>query len=56
MIKQILTGVLVALFFILCVVLVIVGQRNIGAVGALTMLGGVAGLLILLGLYNLRYR
>lgn len=36
--------------------LIVVGQRNIGPVGLLTMLIGLAGILILLYLYNKKFQ
>ena len=54
--KKIITGVIVFLVFVACVVLVVVGQRDIGAAGLLTQLLGVAGLVILLWLYNRQYK
>lgn len=54
--KKIITGVIVFFVFVACVVLVVVGQRNIGAAGLLTQLLGVAGLVILLWLYNRQYK
>ncbi len=54
--KKIITGLLVAIVFIVCIVLVIVGQKNIGPSGLLMMLAGLAGLLVLLWLYNRQYQ
>lgn len=54
--RQILTGVIAAIVFVLCIVLVVVGQRNIGPQGLLTMLAGLAGLVALLWFYNRQYR
>jgi len=54
--KKILVGILVAIIFVVCIALVIVGQKNIGPTGLLTMLVGLAGLLILLGIYNKQYK
>ncbi len=54
--KKIITGVIVFVVFVACVVLVVVGQRNVGATGLLTQLLGVAGLVILLWLYNRQYK
>lgn len=54
--KKIITGLLVAIVFIVCIVLVIVGQKNIGPSGLLMMLAGLAGLLALLWLYNRQYQ
>lgn len=54
--KNILIGILAAVVFIACVALVVVGQRDIGPTGLLMMLAGLAGLLVLLGLYNRQYK
>ena len=43
--KKLITAVIVLIVFIVCVVLVVTGQRNIGAPGLLTQLIGVAGLI-----------
>ncbi len=53
---KILTGILIAIVFFVCVALVIVGQRNIGPGGLCTMLLGLAGLIFLLWLYNRQYK
>ncbi len=44
------------LIFIASIVLIIAGQRNIGPIGLLVMLVGLAGILILLFLYNKKYQ
>jgi uncharacterized membrane protein len=54
--KKILIGILVAVVFVVCIALVVVGQKNIGPTGLLTMLVGLAGLLVLLGIYNKQYK
>lgn len=54
--KKILMGILAAIVFVVCIVLVIVGQKSIGPAGLLTMLVGLAGLLVLLGIYNRQYK
>lgn len=54
--KKILIGIVIAVIFIVCVALVVVGQRNVGPKGLLTMLAGLAGLIVLLGLYNRQYK
>lgn len=54
--KKIIAAVIVLIVFVVCVVLVVTGQRNIGAVGLLTQLVGVAGLIVLLWLYNRQYK
>jgi hypothetical protein len=54
--KKLVIAVVVVIVFIVCVALVVVGQRNIGAAGLMTQLVGVAGLVVLLWLYNRQYR
>ena len=54
--KKIVTAVVVLSVFVVCVALVVIGQRNIGATGLLVQLIGVAGLIILLWLYNRQYK
>ena len=54
--KKLLLGILIAVVFVVCIALVIVGQRIIGPSGLLMMLVGLAGLLILLWLYNRQYK
>lgn len=44
------------LVFIISIVLVTSGQRNVGPVGLLIMLIGLAGILLLLYLYNKKYQ
>lgn len=44
------------LVFIASMALIITGQRNIGPTGLLTMLVGLAGILVLLYLYNKKYQ
>lgn len=54
--KKILIGILAAIVFVVCIVLVVAGQKNVGPTGLLTMLVGLAGLLVLLGIYNKQYK
>lgn len=54
--KKVITGIIVAVVFCICVALVILGHRNIGLAGLGTQLLGLAGLLGLLGLYNKKYK
>lgn len=54
--KGILKTVLAVIFFIVCVALVVVGQRNIGLQGLLVMLLGLVGLILLLYLYNRKFK
>ncbi len=48
--------VLYLLVFIASMALITTGQRNIGPAGLLTMLAGLAGILVLLYLYNKKYQ
>lgn len=48
--------VLYLLVFIASMALIITGQRNIGPAGLLTMLAELAGILVLLYLYNKKYQ
>ena len=54
--KKALIGVLAAIVFVVCLALVIIGQRNLGPQGLVTQLVGLAGLLILLWLYNRQFK
>lgn len=54
--KKIITAIVILIIFIVCLALVIVGQRYIGLGGLLTMLAGLAGLVFLLWLYNRQYK
>ncbi len=54
--KKLLIGIIIAIVFVVCVALVIIGQRNIGPQGLLMMLVGLAGLIVLLWLYNRQYK
>lgn len=44
------------LIFVLSMTLIVVGQRNIGPGGLLTMIAGLAGILFLLYMYNRKYQ
>ena len=48
--------ILYTVIFVVSVALIAVGQRNIGPAGLLVMLVGLAGILILLYLYNRKFR
>ena len=54
--KKIVVGIIVAIVFVVCIALVVIGQKNIGPKGLATMLVGLAGLVTLLGLYNKQYK
>lgn len=55
-VKKLITGIVVLIVFVLCICLVVIGQRNIGPAGLLTMLAGLAGLVVLLWLYNRQFK
>lgn len=44
--------IICAIVFVVCLILIIVGQRNIGLAGLGIMLMGLSGLITLLGYYN----
>ena len=52
---NLLRGIAAAVFFALCVALVIIGQTIRSPMGLLIMLLGLAGLMVMLGIYNRRY-
>ena len=53
--KKIITAIVVIVIFVVCIGLIIVGQRNIGPKGLLTEIVGLAGLVGLLAFYNSKY-
>ena len=54
--KKIVIGLVILAVFAVCLLLVIIGQRNVGPQGLATMLVGLAGLIVLLWLYNRQYK
>ncbi len=54
--KKILVGIIVAIVFVVCLALVIIGQKNIGPQGLAMEMVGLAGLIFLLWLYNRQYK
>ena len=54
--KNIITAIVVIVIFVVCIGLIIVGQRNIGPKGLLTEIVGLAGLVGLLAFYNSKYK
>lgn len=55
-VRGIILGLVAALVFAVCVIVVIVNQRTVGWVNLGAMLAGLAGLIVLLALYNRRFR
>lgn len=54
--KKIVSGIIILLVFVVCVALVVIGQKHIGPQGLGLMLLGLAGLVVLLWLYNRQYQ
>lgn len=54
--NKILKNVIIAVIFVICLALIIIGQKNISAQGLIMELAGLAGLLVLLFLYNRKYK
>lgn len=54
--KKLLITILVLIIFTVCIILVITGQRQTGAPGLFRQLSGLAGLIVLLWLYNRQYK
>ncbi len=54
--KKVLEIIIKCICVVVCIVLVIIGQKNISYQGLLTMLAGLGGILLLLYLYNRKYK
>ena len=54
--NQVARNVLMIIVFVVCLALILMGQKNISATGLLMELAGLVGLLTLLFLYTRRYR
>ena len=54
--KKWVIGLIVAVIFVVCMTLVIVGQRNIEVSGLAMQMTGLVGILVLLYLYNRKYQ
>ena len=54
--SNIIRNIIMLVVFIVCLVLIIVGQKNISAMGLAMELIGLIGLLVLLFLYNRKYK
>lgn len=55
-VKKLVIGILVAVVLCVCIALVIVGQRHIGLAGLGMEMLGLAGVLVLMWLYNRQYK
>ena len=54
--KKIITAIVVIVIFVVCIGLIIVGQRNICLLYTSTEIVGLAGLVGLLAFYNSKYK
>jgi hypothetical protein len=54
--RKVLVNILKCICVVVCVGLVIIGQKNISYQGLFTMLAGLGGILLLLYLYNREYK
>ena len=54
--KKVLEIILKCICVVVCIILVIIGQKNISYQGLFTMLAGLGGILLLLYLYNRKYK
>ncbi|WP_314456242.1 DUF6903 family protein [uncultured Microbacterium sp.] len=55
-VREIVTSVAALLVFVTCTVVVIVNQQTVGWTNFFAMLAGLGGLIVLLALYNRRFR
>ncbi|MDF2989852.1 MAG: hypothetical protein K0S37_366 [Microbacterium sp.] len=54
--KTVARGVLTAVAFVACIAVVVIAHQTVGWLSLACMLAGLAGLLVLLALYNRRHR
>ena len=54
--SNVIKNIILLIIFIVCIALIVVGQKNIGATELAMELIGLAGLLVLLYLYNRKYK
>lgn len=54
--KNVVRNIIMVIVFVICLALVIIGQKNISATGLMMELVGLIGLLTLLFIYNHRYK
>ena len=54
--SKVIKNVVLLAVFIICLALIIIGQKNISVTGLVMELIGLAGLLVLLYLYNRKYK
>lgn len=54
--KKWIVGIIAAILFIICMALVMVGQRTISASGMFKEILGLCGILVMLFVYNQKYK
>ena len=54
--SNVVRNVIMIIVFIVCLALIFIGQKNISATGHCMELAGLVGLLVLLFIYNRRYK
>ena len=54
--SKIVKNVIIAIVFVVCLALIIIGQKNISVRGLVMELVGLVGLLVLLYLYNRQFK
>ena len=54
--SNVVKNIILLVIFVVCIALIIIGQKNISVTGLVMELIGLAGLLVLLYLYNRKYR
>lgn len=55
-VREVVAGIAAIVVVVACVVVVIVNQQTVGWPNFLAMMAGLTGLIVLLALYNRRYR
>lgn len=55
-VSNVVKNIILLVVFVVCLALIVIGQKNIGATGLMMELIGLAGLLVLLYLYNRKYK
>lgn len=54
--SKIVKNVIIAIVFVVCLALIVIGQKNISVQGLVMELVGLVGLLVLLYLYNRQFK
>lgn len=54
--SNVVRNIILLIVFVVCIALIVIGQKNISVTGLVMELIGLAGLLVLLFLYNRKYK